>query len=55
MEFIRCWEAIRTVFTAQQLGVGGGLLMELPEVKWLIVLKWKSEETFQRRKLPANT
>jgi len=30
--------------------VGGveGLLMELPEVKWLIVFKWKSEDTFQR-------
>jgi len=25
-----------------------GLLMELPEVKWLIVFKWKSEDTFQR-------
>ena len=29
-------------------GGGGGLLMELPEVKWLIVFKWKSEDTFQR-------
>ena len=42
------------MFTAQQLGAGGGgwggggLLMELPEVKWLIVFKWKSEDTFQR-------
>jgi len=46
--------AVRGAWERVVVGGGGGvlgvegLLMELPEVKWLIVFKWKSEDTFQR-------